>query len=59
MEENVGDSGDGIGTSLPSFGSHNGSEILRAAINHYKANNAGYNEIVFVVTLRRPVVRLI
>ena len=43
---NVGDSGDGIGTTLPSFGSHGGGEILRAAINHYKANNADYNEIV-------------
>ena len=33
----VGDSGDGIGTDLPSFGSHNGGETLRAAIIHYKS----------------------
>ena len=33
----AGDSGDEIGTSLPSFGSRNGGEILRAAIIHYKA----------------------
>ena len=33
----AGDSGDGIGTSLPSFESRNGGKILRAAIIHYKA----------------------
>ena len=43
---NVCDSGDEIGMSLPSFVSHDGGEILRAAIYHYKANGAGYNEIV-------------
>ena len=33
----VGNSGDGMSTSLPSFGSRNGGETLRAAIIHYKA----------------------
>ena len=37
----VGYSGDGIDTSLPSFGSHDGGVILRAAINHYIGNIAG------------------
>ena len=36
----VGDSGFGIDTSLPSFGSHVGGVILRAAINHYMGNIA-------------------
>ena len=36
----VGNSGDGIDTSLPSFGSHDGGVILRAAINHYMGNIA-------------------
>ena len=40
----VGDSGDGMSTSLPSFGSRNGGETLRAAIIHYKAICADYNE---------------
>ena len=31
----AGDSGDGIGTSLPSFGSRNDGETLHAAIIHY------------------------
>ena len=37
----VGFSGDGIDAGLPSFGSHDGGVILRAAINHYKGNIAG------------------
>ena len=36
----VGDSGFGIDTSLPSFGSHDGGVTLRAAINHYIGNIA-------------------
>ena len=36
----VGDSDLGIDTSLPSFGSHVGGVILRAAINHYVGNIA-------------------
>ena len=36
----VGDSGLGIDTGLPSFGSHDGGVILRAAINHYIGNIA-------------------
>ena len=40
----VGYSGDGIDTSLPSFGSHVGGVILRAAINHYKAISSGYSD---------------
>ena len=36
----VGNSGDGTDTSLPSFGSHDGGVILRAAINHYMGNIA-------------------
>ena len=36
----VGYSGDGIDTGLPSFGSHGGGVILRAAINHYRGNIA-------------------
>ena len=69
----VGYSGDGIGTSLPSFGSHDGGVILRAAINHYKAITPIYSdgyrrdkgsrrdriESSLVVALRRPVGRLI
>ena len=37
----VGYSGEGIDTSLPSFGSHDGGVILRAAISHYKAISLG------------------
>ena len=33
----VGNSGDEMSTSLPSFGSRNGGETLRAVIIHYKA----------------------
>ena len=40
----VGNSGDGIDTSLPSFGSHIGGVILRAAINHYMAISPGYSD---------------
>ena len=40
----VGNSGDGTYTSLPSFGSHDGGVILRAAINHYKAISSGYSD---------------
>ena len=40
----VGDSGDGMSTSLPSFESCNGGETLRAAIIHYKAIGADYSE---------------
>ena len=36
----VGNLGDGIDRSLPSFGSHIGGVILRAAINHYMGNIA-------------------
>ena len=36
----MGSSGDGTNTSLPSFGSHVGGVILRAAINHYMGNIA-------------------
>ena len=36
----VGDSGFGIDASSPSFGSHDGGVILRAAINHYMGNIA-------------------
>ena len=36
----VGDPSDGLDTSLPSFGSHDGGVILRAAINHYIGNIA-------------------
>ena len=39
-----GDSGDRIGTSLPSFGSRNDGETLCAAIIHYKGTIADYNE---------------
>ena len=39
----VGDSSDGIGTILPSFGSRNGGKILRAAIIHYKAISPSYS----------------
>ena len=35
-----GFSGDGIDTGLPSFGSHGGDVILRAAINYYRGNIA-------------------
>ena len=42
----VGCSGDGVTRSLPSFGSRNGGETLRAAIIHYKAIYADYNESV-------------
>ena len=55
----------GMSKSLPSFGSHDGGVILRAAINHYKA----ISPITVVVlaeiasvsacALRRPVGRLI
>ena len=41
----VGDSGDGMSTSLPSFVSRNGGKTLRAAITHYKAIYADYNEV--------------
>ena len=37
-------SGDGIDTSLPSFGSHGGGVILRAVINHYMAISPGYSD---------------
>ena len=40
----VGNSGDGMSTSLPSFGSRNGGETLRASIIHYKAICADYSE---------------
>ena len=40
----VGDSGDGMSMSLPIFGSRNGEETLHAAIIHYKAICADYNE---------------
>ena len=36
----VGNPGDGMDTSLPSFGSHVGGVILRATINHYVGNIA-------------------
>ena len=36
----MGYSGDGIDTGLPSFGSYGGGVILRAAINHYRGNIA-------------------
>ena len=36
----MGNSGDRIDTSLPSFGSHDDGVILRAAINHYMGNIA-------------------
>ena len=39
-----GNSGDGMTKSLPSFGSHDGGMILRAAIIHYKAICADYSE---------------
>ena len=37
FEGDVGNCGDRMSTSLPSFGSRNGGETLRAAIIHYKA----------------------
>ena len=40
----VGCSGNGMTKGLPSFGSRNGGETLRAAIIHYKAIYADYNE---------------
>ena len=43
-EGDVGNSGDGMSTSLPSFRSRNGGETLRAAIIHYKSIWADYNE---------------
>ena len=50
----------GMSKSLPSFGSHNGEETLRAAIIHYKAIFADYSDMSFGVhALRRPVGRLI
>ena len=39
----VGNSGNGIDTSLPSFGSHVGGVILRAAINHHRAISSSYS----------------
>ena len=39
----VGCSGDGVTKSLPSFGSRNGGETLRAAIIHYKAISPSYS----------------
>ena len=41
----MGDFGDGIDTDLPSFESHGGGEILRAAIITIR-KIAGYNETV-------------
>ena len=41
----VGDSDLSMDTGLPSFGSHDGGVILRAAINHYKAISPSYSEI--------------
>ena len=46
-EEGIGDVGDyddRMSTSLPSFGSRNDVETLRAAIIHYKAIFASYSE---------------
>ena len=40
----IGDSGDGMSMSVPSFGSRHSGETLRAAIIHYKAISADYNE---------------
>ena len=40
----VGNSGDGMSTILPSFGSRNGGETLHDAIIHYKAIYADYSE---------------
>ena len=34
----------GMSKSLPSFGSHDGGVILRAAINHYMAISPGYSD---------------
>ena len=39
----VGCSGDGMTKGLPSFGSRNGGETLRAAIIHYKAISPSYS----------------
>ena len=44
----MADFDDGITRGLPSFESHNGAEILHAAIIHYKDNMCSYNEIVEV-----------
>ena len=56
-----GSSDVGMSTSLPSFGSHDGGVILRAAINHYKAISpiivVVLVEIVVRRALRRPVGR--
>ena len=47
----VGYSGNGIDTSLPSFGSHVGGVILHAAINHYKAISPGYNDVCIALVV--------
>ena len=54
---NLGDSGDGLGTSLPSLESHSGGEILCAAIIHYKATTPITMRLC--LALKRPVVQLI
>jgi hypothetical protein len=42
---------DGGSTSLPSFRSRNGGEALRAAIIHYMATSARYNDEVHCFTM--------
>jgi hypothetical protein len=50
---------DGSSTSLPSFRSRSGGEILRAAIIYYNGNKCSVTTMVLILASRAPPRRLI